>query len=318
VDPEVHELDLRGRYQLNNAASEQDIRKAIGLFQQALAKDPGDALAYVGLANAHGALTDFYLPPKETMPRAKAAAIRALELDDTLAEAHTALGWVHTAYDWEWSAAEMEFRRAIELNPSSADSHDRYANYLTVVRRPDEAVAEIRRARELDPLSISVHCDALLDLFMLKRYDEAAERARIIFEMDPANGFAHALLALTYVQIGRRSEAIAEADKAIQNSDSPLNQAVAGTALAAVGESGRARRLLDELMEVSKKRYVCPYEIGVTHLGLGEKDEAFRWLEKGYEGRSICMQYTRQDPRLTPLHADPRYTDLLRRLAFPP
>jgi eukaryotic-like serine/threonine-protein kinase len=318
VDPEAHELDLRGRYQLNSAASEQDIRKAIGLFQQALAKDPGDALAYVGLANAYGALTDYYLPPKETMPRAKAAAIRALELDDTLADAHTALGWVHTAYDWEWSSAEMEFRRAIELNPSSADSHDRYGNYLTVVRRPEEAVTEIRRARELDPLSISVHCDALLDLFMLKRYDEAAERARIIFEMDPTNGFAHALLALLYVQIGRRSEAIAEADKGIRNSDSPLNQAVAGTALAAVGESGRARRLLDELMEVSKKRYVCPYEIGVIHLGLGEKDEAFRWLEKGYEGRSVCMQYTRQDPRLTPLHTDPRYADLVRRLAFPP
>ncbi|MFY9549673.1 MAG: protein kinase [Thermoanaerobaculia bacterium] len=318
VDPEVHELDLRGRYQLNRAASEQDIRKAIGVFEQALAKDPGDALAYVGLANAYGALTDYYLPPRETMPRAKAAAIRALELDDTLADAHTALGWVHVAYDWEWSSAEVEFRRAIELNPSSAESHDRYGNYLTVVRRPEEAVAEIRRARELDPLSIGVHNDALLDYFMLRRYDEAAERARIIFEMDPSNAFAHALLALVYVQMGRRSEAIAEAEKGIQNSDSPMNLATAGTALAATGEPGRARRLLDELMEVSKKRYVCPYEIAVIHLGLGEKDEAFRWLEKGYQERSICMQYTRQDPRLTPLHTDPRYADLVRRLAFPP
>jgi serine/threonine-protein kinase len=317
VDPEVHELDLRGRHQLNNAASEQDIRKAIGLFEQALAKDPADAPAYVGLAFGYSSLTDFYLPPRETMPRAKAAAIRALELDDTLADAHTALGWVHTAYDWEWSSAEMEFRRALELNPSSAYAHDGYANYLTVVGRSEEAVAELRRARELDPLSVGIHSDALNAFVNLKRYAEAIERARIILELDPNNPFAHAQLALVYVQTGRRSEAIAEAEKAIQNSDSPLNQATAGTALAALGETGRARRLLEQLREVSKKRYVCPYEIGLIHVGLGDKDEAFRWLEKGYQDRSICMQYTKQDPRMTPLHGDPRYEDLLRRLAFP-
>jgi TolB-like protein/Tfp pilus assembly protein PilF len=317
VDPEIHELDLRGTYVLNNAASEKDLRKAIGLFQQALAKDPADAPAYVGLAFGYASLTDFYLPPRETMPRAKAAAVRALELDDTLADAHTALGWVHTAYDWEWSSAEMEFRRALELNPSSAYAHDGYANYLTVVGRSEEAVAELRRARELDPLSVSIHSDALNAYSNLKRYAEAIERARIILELDPNNGFAHAQLALVYVQMGRRSEAVSEAEKAIQNSDSPLNHATAGTALAAVGETGRARRLLGQLMEVSKKRYVCPYEIGLIYVGLGDKDEAFRWLEKGYQDRSICMQYAKQDPRMTPLHGDPRYEDLLRRLAFP-
>ena len=317
VDPEVHELDMRGRYQLNNATSEQDIRKAIGLFQQALAKDPGDAPAYVGLADGYSSLTEFYLPPQETMPRAKAAAIRALELDDTLADAHTMLGWLHTAYDWEWSSAETEFRRALELKPNSADAHGGYGNYLTVVGRQEEAVAEIRRASELDPLSIGIHNNALVDLFMLKRYLEALERGRMVFELDPNNAFAHAQLALVHIQMGHRSEAISEAEKGIQNSDSPLNRAMAGTVLAAAGESARASRILDELMEVSRKRYVCPFEVGVIHLGLGDKDEAFRWLEKGYQDRSLCMQYTKQDPRLTPLHGDSRYEDLLRRLAFP-
>ncbi len=139
----------------------------------------------------------------------------------------------------------------------------------------------------------------------------------MIFELDPNNSTAHAGLALVYVQMGRRSEAVSEAEKGIQNSDNSMDHATAGTALAAVGERDRARRLLHELMEVSKKRYVCPYEIGIIHHGLGEKDEAFRWLEKGYQDRSVCMQYAKQDPRLTPLHGDPRYEDLLRRLAFP-
>ena len=178
-------------------------------------------------------------------------------------------------------------------------------------------MAEIRRARELDPLSITVNSDALLDLFDLRRYPEAIERARIVFDLDPNNANAHALLSLVYVEMGRRAEALAEALKGIQDSDSPLNIATAGTALAALGEEARARKVLEDLKRIAAQRYTCPYEIGLIHVGLGEKDEGFRWLEKGYNERSICMMYTKQDPRMMPLHGDPRYEDLLRRLAFP-
>ncbi len=317
VDPEVHELDLRGRYFLNNAASEQDIRKAIGTFQKALARDPGDASAYAGIADGYLGLSDYYLPPLETMPQARAAATRALELDETLADAHATLGFLHTAFDWDWPAAEKELRRALELNPNHAQAHDAYGNYLTVVGRGEEALAEIRRARELDPLSVAVNLDAVVELFMLRRYADAVERARVLLDMDPNNGNAHAMLAIVYVQLGRRAEAVAEAVKGIRETDSPLNIATAGTALAASGEEAEARRVLQNLKEIAAKRYACPYEIGLIHVGLGEKDEGFRWLEKGYNERSICMMYAKQDPRMMPLHGDPRYEDLLRRLAFP-
>jgi TolB-like protein/thioredoxin-like negative regulator of GroEL len=317
VDPQVHELVLRGRYTLSNAASEQDLRKAVSLFEQALAKDPANAAAYAGLAYCHIGFTDFYLPPWETMPRAKAAALRALEIDETLADAHTALGGVSFAYDWNWTAAERELRRAIELNPNSAEARDYYALYLSDLGRSEEALAEIRKARELDPLSVMIHVDAINEFFSLHRYDEAVERGRMALELDPGNGNARVMLAIVLVQQGRLREAVAEAEKAIQSGDSPLVLATAGGVFPAAGDPGRARRILGELAEVSKKRYVCPYEIGVIHLALGEKDEAFRWLEKGFRDRSICMQGTRQDPRLEPLHGDPRYEDLLRRLAYP-
>jgi len=317
VDPQVHELVLRGRYTLSNAATEQDLRKAVSLFEQALAKDPANAAAYAGLAYCHIGFTDFYLPPWETMPRAKAAALRALEIDETLEDAHTALGGVSFAYDWNWTAAERELRRAIELNPNSAQAHDYFALYLSDVGRSEETLAEIRKARELDPLSVMIHVDAMNEFFGLHRYDEAVERGHMALELDPGNGNARAMLAIVLVQQGRLREAVAEAEKAIQSGDSPLVLATAGGVFPVAGDPGRGRRILGELAEISKKRYVCPYEIGVIHLGLGEKDEAFRWLEKGFNDRSICMQGTKQDPRLTPLHGDPRYEDLLRRLAFP-
>jgi TolB-like protein/Tfp pilus assembly protein PilF len=317
VDPELHELLLRGRYLLNNAAGEQDLRRAVGLFEEAIASNPSSAEAYALLAWSHTSFTDFYLPPWETMPRAKAAAIRAVELDDSLADAHVMLGFIGTAYDWNWAAAEKECRRAIELNPSSAVAHDVYANFLTVVGREREALIEIQRAEALDPLSVVVHADGINLLFQLHRYEDAVQRARRALALAPEGDMLHAMLAFVYVQQRRFPQAVSEAEQALQATDSPLIKAMTGGVFSAAGQADRSRRFLEELLEVSRKRYVCPSELGMIALSLGDKEQAFRWLEKGFRDRSICMQYLRQDPRLASVHGDPRYEDLLRRLAFP-
>jgi TolB-like protein/Tfp pilus assembly protein PilF len=317
LDPEVHELYLRGRYQLSKAASQEDIRKGINNFERALAKDPGYAPAYAGLADGWAALSDFYLPPWETMPKAGAAARKALELDETLAEAHASLGGVLFSYDWKWPEAEREFRRAIELNPGYAEAHHWYGISLIALGRQGEGITELRRARSLDPLSLPVNFDVGFGLFLARQSGEAVEQFRKVIEIEPAFAWAHVGLALANSALGRFDEAVTEAEEGIKLDDSPLMRATACGAIAIAGRRERARELLAELKEVSKTRYVCPYEIGVVHLNLGERDEAFRYLEQGFRDRSICMPLTKIDPRLDSVRSDPRYIDLVKRLAFP-
>jgi eukaryotic-like serine/threonine-protein kinase len=317
VDPEVHELYLRGRQHVGMGI-EKEIRLGIALFERALAKDPQDARSWAGLADAWSGLSDYYLPPREAMPKAKEAAQKALQLDDSLAEAHASLGNVYMMYDWKWSDSERELRRAIELNPGYAQAHDWYGNLLAAVGRRTEWPKESRLARELDPLSPIVHFDSGLNAFLSRQPDEAIGLYRRAIEIEPALGLAHAWLALPYVQKGLIADALAEARKASEVDDSPLALATAGGAMAMAGDVAGARGVLQRLDEISKTRYVCPYEVGVIHIWLGEKDEAFRLLEKGYEVRSQCMPGTKTDPRLDPIRSDPRYADLLRRLAFPP
>jgi tetratricopeptide (TPR) repeat protein len=316
VDPEVHELYLQGRYHWNKG-TEPEIRRAIELYERVLARDPRSALAYAGIADAWASLTDHFLPPLETMPRARAAAIRALELDETLAESHVALGNVYLVYDWNWSGAEKEYRRAIELNPSYSEAHAGYGHYLAVVGRHAESADEMRKARELDPRSILVGFYSGWNLLLAGRVDESIEVSRKTVELDPSFGWARLNLAIAYVEKGLLADAVSEAEKGIEKFDSPLARATAGTVFAAAGDRKRARQVLDELAAISDQRYVCPYEIALVHLGLGDRDETFRWLEKGFRDRSICMVYTKYDPRLRPLRGDPRYVDLVRRIGFP-
>jgi TolB-like protein/Flp pilus assembly protein TadD len=317
VDPEVHELYMKGSQHVSMVV-EKELRLAIALFERGLAKDPNDARCWAGLADAWAYLSDFYLPPMEAMPKARDAAERALRLDDSLAEAHTSLGFVYTIYDWKWAEGEKELRRALELNPNYAPAHDRYSWLLAVLGRPPESLRESRLARELDPLSPMIHADAGWAAMVSRQPEEAIPPLKRAIELEPGLGMAHATLSIVYAQKGLRSEALSEARTAQEVDHSPLIMAMSGGAIARAGDLAGARKVLARLEEISKTRYVCPYQVGVICAHLGETDEAFRWLEKAYQVRSQCVPFLKVDPQLDPIRSDPRYADLVRRLAFPP
>jgi eukaryotic-like serine/threonine-protein kinase len=318
VDPEAYGLTLKGRYQLNQADSRKAIDGAIATFQKALASQPDYAPAWSGLADAYAALTDFYLAPHDTMPKARAAAERALTLDETLAEAHASLGIVHLIYDWDWAGAERELQRAIALNPNLASAHDGYGTLLAVVGRADESETEMRKAEQLDPLASQIAFDAGWNAAISRRYERSAEAFRQAFRIDPAFGYAHINLGVVLVLQGRRAEGLPEVEAGLKTAESPLAVSTAGTGFAIGGESARARQILDRLSEMSKTNYICPYETAIIHMALGDKDKAFSLFEKGYDDHSVCMMFTKQDPRLDPIRPDARYQDLVRRLNYPP
>ena len=316
VDPEVYELYLKGRERFSMGV-EKDLREAIALFEQAIARDPRDARSWAGVADSWASLSDFYVPPREAMPKAREAAETALRLDDSLADAHASLALVLTMYEWKWAEAEEEYRLALERNPGYAAAHDGYAMLLMSLGRNGEWPPKSLQARSLDPLSPMFQGNAGWDFIMSRQPGEAVPVLRRAIELEPAYGIAHALLGLAYAQLGQRSEALAAAHKASEVDDSLLTAATAGGAIAIAGDGAGARAVLAKLEKQSQTRYVCPYEVGVIHLMLGEKDEAFRLLEKGYEVRSSCMPFLKVDPRLDSIRSDPRFADLMRRLAFP-
>ncbi len=318
VDPKAYEAYLKGRY-FWNKRTEEGFLKARKYFEQAIEDDPSYPLAYVGLADAYLGLGEYgVLPLREAMPRAKAAAMKALEMDDTLAEAHATLVGIRCDFDWDWAAAEREFKRAIELNPGYATAHQWYAEYLLWMGRFDESKAEMKRAQELDPLSLIINRNAGLPLFFERKYDQAIEHFRKSLEMDPNFWAGHLILGWTYEQKGEFSQAIAEYQTARQLTDSTLVFAHLAHAYALSGKRREAGKLLVELKAKSKQRYVSPLEIAMIYAGLGEKDQTFAWLEKGYEGRSDWMAQLRVDPRWDHLRSDPRFQDLLRRVGLPP
>jgi eukaryotic-like serine/threonine-protein kinase len=316
TNPEAYQLYLQGRFHWNKG-DEPNLKKSIEYYQQALGKDPNYALAYAGLADSYSAFSDWYSPPRQVMPQAKAAAVKALKLDESLAAAHNSLCVIYTIYDWDWQGAEKECRRAIELNPSFADAHDNYATYLSAIGQWDKMAAELRRAEELDPLSFHIYSDGASDFFSAHQYDQGVEQAQKAIELQPDFFQAHSWLALIYVQMGRLPEAVVEAQKGAQVSDSALAKGFLGYVYAAAGKERQARKVVEGLIANIKTRFVCPYEIGTTYLTLGQKDEAFTWFEKAYEERSICIYGMKFDPRLDSIRSDPRYQSLIHRVGFP-
>ncbi len=316
---EAHQLYLRGRYFWNKRTG-TDLKKATSYFNQAIDKDPNYALAYAGLADAYVLLSAYAeASPKDSLPQAKAAATKALELDSTLGEAHTTLGNALVAYDLDFAEANREFRRAIELNPNYATAHQWYGETgLVPLGQFEQAIAEVKRALELDPLSLVINADVGTVLTSARRYDEAIEQLRKTVEMDPGFYYAHWTLGDALELKGLNEEAIAEYKEAIALNDDPLPRALLGHLYAKIGRKNEALAILQQLRELresSKQRYVSPYNLALVHIGLGQKDKAIQLLEETYEERDgYDIAFIKVEPLLDPLRGDSRFEALARKV----
>lgn len=319
VHPEAHDAYLKGRYHLGKWGPE-GWQRGLEYLQQAIEKDPTYAPAYAWLAEACAFLAYWgILPAREAYPKAKAAALKALELDDSLADAHCALGVVHWFYDWDPGACEGEFRRALELNPGDSTAHTWHAVFLAVMKEnPAEALAEVKRALELDPLSLLVNVHAGWVLFWrgfsTGQYEPAVEQARKTLDLDPNSLPAYYVLGLASGQMGRFEQAIAALEKAINLSRDERSLAFLGVTYALSGETSQARLLLRELYEQSAQEPVQGWSLGMIHGALGETDKAFECLERAYEERDARIFWLRLLPGYDLIRDDPRCQDLLRRL----
>jgi tetratricopeptide (TPR) repeat protein len=309
VNQRAYEAYLRGRFHLEQG----ELERARTMFEEAERLAPDWAPPLVGLANYYTALPFFSdVPPAVVLPKARAALEQALALDETLAEAHAVSAYIRAYYEWDWHAAEREFRRALELRPSYADAYFSYSRFLASRRRLDEAIAQLTRAVELDPLSPQLQANrALLDYFA-GRYDAAGQRLREILRTDSADAVVHWGLALVAEQQGRPREAIKILEPI---SAGTLNRKSSlGHAYAVSGNRVGARRVLTELHAEAAQHYVPAYYFALVHAGLGERDQALRYLERAYEERSTVLAYLLIDPRLASLRDDPRFLALARRL----
>jgi TolB-like protein/DNA-binding winged helix-turn-helix (wHTH) protein/Tfp pilus assembly protein PilF len=319
VDPEAYLAYLKGRYFWNKRTA-AGLKAAVGCFDQAIGKDPRYAQAYSGLADAYALLGDWeyaVMTPKEALPRAKAAAVKALELDDTLGEAHTSLAFCLDVFDWDFDAAEKEFRRAIELNPGYATAYHWHAWHLALRGRHAEALAEMRKALNLDPMSLIINADLAELLLIARSYDESIEQSRKAIEMDAAFGLAHNQLAQAYLQERRSEEAIAELREAIRlSAGSPTCTANLARAYAVSGRRKEAVDLLDDLKRRSTAGRSPAAEIAMVYAALGDGSAAMGWLEKAFADRFNPSLLLR--PGFDPLRADPRFKELLRRIGLGP
>jgi len=316
-DLDAFNLYLKGRY-FWNKRTEESLKWSIEYFNQAIEKDPGYALAYAGLADSNLTLQDYtFVSPKETLPKAKEAAHKALEIDSMLAEAHNSLAQVMFR-EWDWEGAEREHKLAIELNPNYATAHHWYSLVLTYMGRFDEAVAEMRLALELDPLSLVINRNLGMGLYYARRYDQALEQLQKTLEMEPTFSLTHAGLGEVYVQKAMYEEALKEfeREKHIQKGLNPLVETWKGITYAKMGRRGKARKILADLLERAKQAYVPLILTASLSFALAENDRGFEWLDKGYEEHDSTLLEIKVDPRFDGVRLDPRFIALLKKVGL--
>ena len=320
VAPEAYENYLKGLYYWNKR-SDENLTKAISYFEHAAGTDPQYALAYAGLSDCYAIISaEIFgtMPAAEAAPKAKAAALRALELDPTLAAAQTSLATVKFNYDWDWSGAREGFERAIGLNPSYATAYQRYSLYLIAMGRAQESFSQIQKARELDPLSISINFSLGWRLYMARQYDRAIAQLQDTLEMDPTYELPHLVVGQAYGQKGDYAHAIPELKKAVELSHgTPLMVSALAYAYGRSGNQAEAERWLADLQGRSKTEYVSPYYFAIACIGLGRRDQAIDWLQKAFADRSNGLVFLKVEPELDDLRNDPRFVALQQKLSFP-
>jgi TolB-like protein/Tfp pilus assembly protein PilF len=316
-DTTAYQLYLQGRYEWNKRTLE-GMQQSIAYFQQAIQEDARYALAYAGLSDAYALLADYnVLPANEVMPRVKSTAIKALELDDTLAEAHTSLAWVKFVFDWDWSGAEKEFKRAIELDANYPTAHYWYGEQLMAQGRFAEALTQMDRAHQSDPVSLIINLALGYRFYYAGDYTQAIEHSQKTLTMDSNFMPAYVYLGRAYEQKGMYPQAISQLQKALELSEGNTNELAAiGHAYAVSHQESEARKILKQLNERSSQTYVQPVWIAVIHIALSEDDQAFDWLQRAYQDRSVWLVYLKVDPYFSTVRSDPRFIDLLRRIGL--
>lgn len=316
-NPEAHEAYLRGRYNWEKRTKE-GLEKAAEYFKQAIELDPAYALAYTGLADSYIVMPWFaYVQPREVYPKARAAALKALEIDDALAEAHASLGYIY-GLDWNWSGADSEFKRALDLNPGYAVAHQWYGAHLANIGRFDEAIAEGARAQELDPYSLIIIRELGSTFYFARRYEEAVKQYRKALALDPDFAPARSFLGLAYTQLGDHQRAIAEGLAAVRlTGHAPGRLAALGRSYAAAGQIKEAESILGQLEQLSKTAYVSTFNTAAIYVTLGNKEQALGLLEAAFKAHDPELIRLKRDPFLDPLRTDSRFQDLMRRMKFP-
>lgn len=315
---EAYRLYLKGRNAWNKRTGD-GLQQAIEFFNQAIAIDSNYGAAYAGLADCYNMLVVYgRLQPKEGFPKAKEAAMRALEIDESLAEAHTSMAFIRFRWDWDRVATEREFQEAIKLKPAYAPAHQWYSSYLVAVERFDEAIAEAKRTEELEPLSFVASSHLGWIYYLSGQNDKAIEQCKKILELDPSSFPARRYLGLAYEAKGMYTEAIAEFQTGVKLSGSPLMLALLGHAYAVSGKTAEAKQVLTDLEQLQGQRYVSPYTVAAIHAGLGDNEKAFKWLETAVEERDIWLMNLKVDPVFAKLRTHRQFTDILARIRLRP